>query len=115
MNFQVFTKASKWNNNQPKATEYSVNLERNKSVTIFKNGQECNTFLLGDTAEYDSYNLIYTGRITKITDKIVQVTAYPGTQNERRYNLSLYEFCYKNYNFNAEQVAKHNAEEMYYI
>jgi hypothetical protein len=111
----VHTKASKWNNNQLKATEYHAGIERNQKISIFRNGQHCRSFILGDSAEYDSYNLIYTGRITKITDKTVQITAYPGTQSERRYNLSLYEFCYKNYNFDVERVAKHNHEESMYI
>lgn len=111
----VYTKASKWNQNQPKATEYSVSLERNKSITIYRNGQECTSFNLGDSAEYGSYNLKYTGPITKITDKTVQITAYPGTGSERRHNLSLYEFCYRNYDFNAEKVAQHNWNEMMYI
>jgi hypothetical protein len=111
----VYTKASKWNNNQPKATEYSVSINRNKSITVFRNGQEGSSFVLGDIAEYDSYNLKYTGRITKITDKLVQITAYPGTQNERRHNLNLYTFCYRNHNFNAEKVAAHNAYESMFI
>jgi hypothetical protein len=112
---QVYTKASKWNNNQPKATEFAVNIERNKSITIFRNGQEGSSFVLGAEAEYDSYNLKYTGTITKITDKLVQITAYPGTQNERRRNLNLHEFCYRNHDFNAEKVAKHNAYESMFI
>lgn len=113
MLIQVQTKARK---HYPSvATKYSVDLERNKSIKIFVNGVQTNSFNIGDTAEYDSYNLIYTGRITKITDKLVQITAYPGTQNERKHNLNLNTFCWRNEKFDAEQVAKHNQEESYYI
>lgn len=111
----VYIKGSKWNNNTPKASEYSVEIDRNAFIGIYRHGEMCSSFRIGDTAEYDSYNLRYTGRITKITDKTVQITAYPGTQSERRHNLSLYEFCYRNYDFNAEKVAAHNANEMMYI
>lgn len=111
----VYTKASKWNNNTPVATEYGVVIDRNKSITIFRNGVQMTTFTMGDSAEYGSYNLRYTGPITKITDKTVQITAYPGTWGERRHNLSLHEFCYRNWDFNAEKVAAHNANEMMYI
>lgn len=113
MIIQVQTKARK---HYPSVTtKYTVDLERNKSIKIFVNGAQINSFNIGDTAEYDSYNLIYTGRITKITDKLVQITAYQGTQNERKHNLNINEFCWRNEKFNAEQVAKHNQEESYYI
>lgn len=111
---QVYTKASKWNPT-PQPTEYSVAIEAGKRITVWKNGQLANQFLVGDEATYDSWNLIYTGRITKITPKVVQITAYPGTQNERKYNLNLYKFCYKNWNFNADEVRQHNQETSYWI
>lgn len=110
---KVFTKARK---HYPAVeTKYSVDIERNKSITIQVDGVEVNHFNLGDEAEYGSYNLIYTGPITKITDKMVQITAYPGTNNERRHNLDLNTFCWRNERFNATEAAKHNSEEMYYI
>lgn len=110
---KVFTKARK---HYPAVeTKYSVNIERNKSIVIFVDGVQVNQFNIGDEAEYGSYNLIYTGPITKITDKMVQITAYPGTRNETRHNLSLDTFCWRNEKFDAVKVAKYNQEEMYYI
>ena len=110
---KVFTKARK---HYPAVeTKYSVEIERNLSIAIFIDKIQVNKFQIGDEAEYGSYNLIYTGPITKITDKMVQVTAYPGTRNERKHNLSLDTFCWRNERFDAEKVAKHNQEEMYYI
>jgi len=112
---QVYTKASKWNNRTPKATEYTVEVDRNSFIGIYKDGVPGASFRIGDLAEYGSYNLIYTGNITKITDKMVQITAYQGTLSERRHNLSLYEFCYKNYRFDAAKVNEQNAETSMYI
>jgi hypothetical protein len=96
-------------------TKYQVNIERNQWIEILVDGILVNRFNLGDEAEYGSYNLIYTGPVTKITDKTVQITAYPGTRNETRHNLSLDTFCWRNERFNAQKVAKHNSEELYYI
>jgi hypothetical protein len=110
---KVFTKARKYST--PVETKYSVNIDRNKSIVIFVEGVQVNQFNIGDEAEYGSYNLIYTGPITKITDKIVQITAYPGTRNETKHNLSLDTFCWRNEKFDAAKVAKYNQEESYYI
>jgi hypothetical protein len=107
----VYTKANKYRPT-PIATEYTVELDRNSFIGIYKNGVMGSSFRIGDQAESIS---IYTGTISKITDKIVQIVEYPGTLNERKYNLSLYEFCYKNYRFYAERVAAHNFEESMYI
>lgn len=110
---KVFTKARK---RYPSVeTKYSVEIVHNKSIDIIVEDKIVNSFLIGESAEYDSYNLIYTGPITKITDKQVQITSYPGTQNERKHNLDLNTFCWRNERFNAEKAAKHNHEEMYYI
>ena len=113
MKIQVNTKSRK---HYPSiATKYVVDIQKNESVAIFVDGQEVNRFNLGDEAEYNSYNLIYTGPITKITEKTIQITAYPGTRNERKYNLDLNTFCWRNEKFNAAKVAKYNQEEMYYL
>jgi hypothetical protein len=96
-------------------TEYTVVIERNQSIVILVDGVEVNRFNLGDEATYGSYNLIYTGTITKITDKLVQITAYPNSRNERRHNLDLNSFCWRNKSFSAEKAAEHNSNEMYYI
>ena len=113
MRIRVQTKARK--HSPSRDTKYTVEVERNQFIQIFVDGELRNHFIIGDEAEYGSYNLIYTGRITKITDKIMQVTAYPGSSNERRHNLSLSEFCWRNESFDAVKVAHHNHNEMYYI
>ena len=110
---KVFTKARK---RYPSTeTKYSVAIDRNQSIAIFVDGVQVNRFDIGSVAEYGSYNLIYTGSITKITDKLVQITAYPGSRNERKYNLDLATFCWRNEKFDLARVNKHNQEEMYYI
>lgn len=113
MTIQVQTKASKRRPSRP--TKYSVAIEKNKSIAIFVDGVQVNSFNLGDEATYDSWNLIYTGPITKITEKTVQITSYPGTQAERRHNLDLERFCWKNETFDAAKAAQQNQETMYYI
>ena len=110
---KVFSKARK---HYPSfETKYSVNINRNESIQILVNGGIVNQFKLGDTATYNSYNLIYMGIITKITDKVVQITAYPGSRSERRHNLDLYTFCWRNEKFNVVEATIQNGEAMYYL
>ena len=96
-------------------TEYQVEIMPNKSISVFKNGELCNTFALGDEAEYDSYNLSYTGEITKITAKQVTIVAYKGTGCEKTKRLDLYTFCWRNYDFDAAETAAKNFDTMQYI
>ena len=70
------------------------------------------TFHVGDQAIYDTYNLKYTGEIVSIGNKTVTIAAYKGTNNETRHRLNLGKFAWKNWNFNAEKVFEHNAEEL---
>ena len=72
-------------------------------------------FQVGDEAEYGSYNLIYTGKITKITDKCVTIVAYYGSSIAKTHRLDLSEFCCRNFGFNAEKIMNHNHNEMMYI
>ncbi len=67
------------------------------------------TFEIGDTAEYDSYNLSYTGAIKSITDKTVTIS---GMRTKR---LRLADFAWRNYDFDAVKTAEKNAETMMYI
>lgn len=67
-------------------------------------------FRIGDEAEYDSYNLSYTGTITSITEKSVTFKTRSGVKR-----LSLYEFDWRNYDFDAEETRKQNRETMDYI
>lgn len=73
------------------------------------------TLRVGDEAEYSSYNLSYTGQITKITEKTVTIVAYPGSRMARTHRLSLNEFCWRNFDFDAVATAKRNSEEMMYL
>jgi hypothetical protein len=74
-----------------------------------------NAFKVGDICTYDSFNLIYTGIIEKITDKTVTVVVYQNTHNEFRKRLSFYEFCWRNIRFNIEDCRRHNTEMSYCI
>ena len=95
----------------------------NKSIRL--HGSESNlvngpvtfdiTFKIGDYAEYDSYNLKYTGKITAIGPKTVTIQAYPGTYNAKNHKLSIYTFSWRNWDYDGKKIAAHNAEEMYHI
>ena len=70
-------------------------------------------FKVGDTAEYDSFNLSYTGEIAKITEKTVTIMAYPGNPTmERTHRLDIHQFAWRNYDFNKEETARKNSEMM---
>ena len=96
-------------------TTYNVEIEKGKSITVTREGHEPNTFLIGDWAEYNSYNLSYTGIIRQITDKTVTIEAYPGTSNSKKYRLKLDNFAWRNYDFSKAKADIHNANEMQYI
>ena len=66
------------------------------------------TFRIGDEAEYHSYNLIYTGTITAIGPKTIEITAY-GT---KRHRLTIYNFSWRNWDFDSVKIAKENFNEM---
>lgn len=70
------------------------------------------TFNIGDIAEYDSYNLKYTGVIKQITDKGVTIQKPHGSNCTR---LKWDSFCLRNWDFNIEDVARHNSEVSMYI
>lgn len=110
---QVQTKERK---NRPSVpTKFTVEIEHNKSISIYADGELKKSFRIGDMAEYGRYNLIYTGNITKITDKMVQVTAYIDTPLQQKHNLDLYKFCWMNEDFDLQKVNAHNHSEMYFI
>jgi hypothetical protein len=70
-------------------------------------------FKVGDTAEYDSYNLSYTGEIAKITEKTVTIMAYPGNPTMKRaHRLDIHHFAWRNYDFNKEETARKNSDMM---
>lgn len=91
-------------------TRYAISFNDDDSITIYRDRMQKTTFRVGDTAEYDSYNLKYLGEITKITQKAITIVAYKGTQSETAHRLSLYEFCWRNDDFDLEKVRAENAE-----
>lgn len=98
--------------------EYSgvdAEIVRNESIHMIgtHNGRPVDiTFRVGDLAEYDSYNLHYLGTIEKITDKCVTIKP---RYNNRVRRLSLYEFMWRNRNFDLEAITRRNAETSMYI
>lgn len=64
-------------------------------------------FSVGDSAVYDSYNLIYTGTIVAIGDKTVTVQEDHGS---RKHRMSIAEFNRRNWNFDSDYVFKNNTE-----
>lgn len=93
--------------------EYVVTIETGRSITVQKMSRGTSkTFKIGDTAEYDSYNLSYTGVITSITEKTVTIRPRSATRQRR---LSIDSFSWRNWNFDAERIARENSETMMYI
>ena len=68
------------------------------------------TFRIGDEAEYDSYNLKYTGPILAIGQRTVTIK---GMTSRKR--LTMHEFSWRNEDFDAEKIAANNAETMMHI
>lgn len=69
-------------------------------------------FEVGDWAEYDSYNLNYDGEIVGVGEKTVTILSYPDSNSGRRHRLSLYDFCWRNWDYDKESVAAKNSDTM---
>jgi hypothetical protein len=65
------------------------------------------TFNIGDQAEYDSYNLNYTGEIVAITLKTVTIA----DQYESR-RLDLHTFAWRNWDFDAQRIFEANCDTL---
>lgn len=100
-----------------------VEIEPGKSITIMRvvaHGPEegqlvTKKFEIGDTAEVGSFNLVYTGKIRKITDKTITVVEYENSSQPRTYRFSIYNFASRNWDFDADEAARRNHETMLYI
>ena len=68
------------------------------------------TFKVGDDAVYGSYNLIYTGEIISIGKKTVTID-----DHGRRKRLKFEDFCWRNWDYNSEEIASKNFDTMQYI
>ncbi len=66
-------------------------------------------FKIGDSAEYDSYNLSYTGTIVAIGAKTVSIQQDRGGKITR---LSIHEFNWRNNDFDAVKIAEKNSDMM---
>lgn len=103
---------------------YNISIEKNKSISIVTkaqgwemkkadaDGNIIRTFAIGDTAEYDSYNLSYLGTIVSITEKTVTIQPQYDTRTRR---LKLGEFAYRNYKFDLAETLASNLETSYTI
>lgn len=93
-------------------TQYSITFIDGE-LTIYVGDEKGSSFRIGDFAEYDSYNLSYIGKITKITDKTVTIAEqYQPTKIHR---LSLETFCWRNFKFNLEKTREENSRTSHYL
>lgn len=91
-----------------------ADIEKDQSIRIYgtyNNREFDRTFKVGDTVEFDSYNLIYTNPIMAIKNKYVEVKGHYD-KNER---MKLSTFVWRNYDLDLEHISKHNYETSYYI
>lgn len=104
--------------------QYNVDVIKNKSIRVRTSRHKWSrvtqetklqdfdtTFNIGDSAEYDSYNLSYVGTIKSITHKTVTIIERDGTTHR----LNLRQFCWRNYDFNLDETLKSNQEISYTI
>jgi hypothetical protein len=63
-------------------------------------------FQVGHICRTGSYNLIYTGEITNITEKCVFADG-------KRFTIA--EFIWENYKFDLDKINAHNSNERMYI
>lgn len=92
-----------------------AHIERNQSIRMvgrYNNRDFDITFKMGDTVEYDSYNLSYHGEIVGITDKGVTIRPQYYTTTKR---LGLHTFMWRNYDFDLERSNAQNLETSYSI
>jgi len=88
---------------------YNLYVVPGQSVEIHthrENGElvDVRVFRPGDVAEYDSYNLAYTAKITGITAKNVIFSVYGKTKR-----LKMDSFAWRNHDFDAVETANQNA------
>ena len=68
-------------------------------------------YRIGAVCEYDSYNLHYTGQILAIGEKTITIDASRTRNPGKVRKLGLYEFDWRNYDFDAAATAAFNANE----
>ena len=102
----VMTRATKRTPSAP--TAYIANIVTGKSIEVVHQDRPAKSFVMGDMAEYDSYNLSYYGPITKITAKTITITERHGGE-PRVHRLPIERFCWRNHNFNLATTQEDNA------
>ena len=105
-----------------KTNTYNAEIAKNESIRLYgeyrNTGREPipfdRTFKIGDTCEYHSYNFTYTGTIIAIGAKTIKIHKgnYPAGSNVV---LDLYEFAWRNWNFDAERIKAENTQVSYFI
>ncbi len=101
---------------RPISDTYNADIEKNKSIRLYGTYRSYakdamafdRTFKIGDRCVYDSYNLVYTGEIIAIGEKTVKVHkgGYPEGDNVQ---LSLYDFAWRNWDYDAARIAERNS------
>lgn len=86
-------KSYPWNAAERRTVETAVEYDR--------------TFSLGDTAEYDSYNMAYTGTIVAVGGKTIAIK--DGGKVRR---LSIFEFARRNRDLDLEEIGRRNTDVM---
>lgn len=66
------------------------------------------TFYVGDHAIYGAYNLTYTGPILSIGPKAVTIQEC----GNRRTRMTHRDFAWWNWDYDAEAISRHNADEL---
>lgn len=95
--------------------KYRTTLVPGQYVTVerVEDGQvvSMRRFKPGDEAEYDSFNLSYTGPIMSITAKSIVVKDSGGVNRRLKPEV----FAWRNWDFDSVETARKNAETSLYI
>ena len=90
------------------ARKYRATLVPGKHIIVecFRDDQfvSMRKFEIGDVAEYDSYNLSYTAPIVSIGKATVTFKVYDSKRRIKAEN-----FAWRNWDFNAAEIARRNA------
>ena len=90
------------------ARKYRATLVPGKHIIVecFRDDQfvSMRKFEIGDEAEYDSYNLSYTAPIVSIGKATVTFKVYDSKRRIKAEN-----FAWRNWDFNAAEIARRNA------
>lgn len=91
------------------ARRYKATLVPGKHIIVefFRDDQfvSMRKFEVGDVAEYDSYNLHYTAPIVSIGKSTVTFNVY-----DSKKRIKAESFAWRNWDFNAAEIARRNAD-----